>query len=72
VAALVINVVAAVSTGDVPLNAVQVIFSFPFWVMPTYEVRMTLKISVYISTASLGKSNHGHSGSTSPGNGTTN
>jgi len=30
VAALVINVVAAISTGDVPLNAVQVDFLFLF------------------------------------------
>jgi hypothetical protein len=80
VAALVINVVAAVSSGDVPLNAVQVLslsLSFPVCVCVCVCVVLAdvfrtflylcFLISVAFFTASLGESYHGYSGSTSLG-----
>lgn len=83
VAALIINVVAAVSAGDVPLNAVQVCCPSLFMKMPINRY-FTLSSLCFkcvnapklahlfgYHAASLGESYHGYSWSTCPRNGAT-
>ena len=71
-AALVINVVAAVSSGDVPLNAVQVYSLFHSVACACRQIwdiqYLGFLITVTFFTASLGESYHGYSRSTCFGN----
>lgn len=82
VAALIINVVAAVTAGDVPLNAVQVLFlclissiSVISKCIPSvlhYILMLIFDVFPFTCAATLGKPYYGHLGGACTGHRTTN